>query len=91
MAHVRKGRLAKAQRQERAAGRAKATAQHLKHIERNNPEERLLDSIFGVHEECIECGNSKLIGADCQTPHCKTLRHEESVFYDENTEDSITI
>lgn len=45
--------------------------------------------IFGAWEKCDECLAEKLVGTDCQTPHCKALREEDSIFYDHVTQDEI--
>lgn len=91
MSHKRNGKLAKAKRQERARDRTTANKQFFDHVDTLSPNERLITAIFGAHETCMECGNEKLIKTDCQTPHCKALRGESSMFYDEDTDDHITI
>lgn len=91
MAHVRKGRRAKQRRQERADTQKLVTRQFLEMYENLDPAERHLMAIFGAHEKCEDCSNEKLIGTDCQTPNCKTLRQESSVYYDEIAEDHVTV
>lgn len=91
MAHTRNGRAAKERRQERARDRATATAQYFAAYENLSPDERLLHAIFGTYEECTDCGNQKLINADCQTPQCKALRGEKSVFYDHVDDNNIDV
>lgn len=91
MAHKRNGRAARLRRQEAVQDRQVANKQFYDHLDTCTPEERLIVAIFGVHEECQECHASKLVRADCMTPHCKALRDEPSVFYDEVTEDQISI
>lgn len=85
----RNDKIARAKRQERAADRHKATEQFMDNYK--TPEVRLLDAIFGVWEACMECGTQVLRGTDCHSLHCKILRNEPSMFYDEVTENSITV
>lgn len=89
--HKRNGREAKLRRQESAKDRRHVNHQFFANLDKMNPNERLILAIFGSHEECADCSASKLVGTDCMSPHCKELRRESSVFYDEVTEDRITI
>lgn len=90
MPHKRNGKQAKARRRTAAEERKERNKQFMDYMAMS-PEERLITALFGAHEECIECGNEKLIGTDCQTPHCKAIREEGSKFYEEVTEDHIKI
>jgi rubrerythrin len=87
--HKRNGKAAKARRQKQAMVSGEMREQHLDYV--RNQEPGLLDKIFGKFYTCNECGVEVLVGADCQTPHCKSLRNEASDFYDEVTEDHVQI
>lgn len=89
MAHKRNGKAARQRRQESAKTRKAHADQIYDLVVEATPEERLLTHIFGVWETCDECGSEKVVRHDCQTPHCKALRDEKSVFYEEITEDYI--
>lgn len=91
MTHTRGGKAARLRRQQAAADRAKSNEQYFERYVNLTPQERLIEAIFGVHDACMECGNSILRGTDCMSPHCKELRGESSMFYDGVTDDSITI
>lgn len=91
MAHVRKGRRAKQRRKLRAAERDSQQLKFLETYLEMTPEEQLLVGIFGPYEKCDECLNLKLIGTDCQTPVCKAYRQESSVYYDEISDDHVTV
>lgn len=81
--HKRNGREAKLRRQQDAYKRNEETRDWLRR--------EATAEIFGAQEECMECGASKFINRDCQTPHCKAMREEPSAFYDEVTDDYIQI
>ena len=89
--HKRNGKAAKARRQEAAELRRVQNKQIMDKFKDITPEERLIIAIFGVWESCMECQNQKVVGSDCMTPHCMSIREEESVFYDEVTEDHIQV
>lgn len=91
MGHVRRGKAGKERRRKQAQINDVTRAQFFAHLETLPREDQLLYRIFGKWEECDECRNQKLVGTDCQTSHCKTLRDEESKFYDEITDAHITI
>lgn len=91
MTHVRSGRRAKQRRRERAAARDLAQQKFRAAYHNMTPEEQLVVGIFGAYEKCEECLNLKLIGSDCQTPHCKILRNERSIYYDEVVDDHVTV
>lgn len=88
--HKRNGKAARQRRQVQAQSRERF-ADILFRGAMPTHEEKLIIEIFAEAEECSECGGMKLIRWDCQTPHCKALRQEESVFYDSVSEDGITV
>lgn len=89
MSHKRNGKAAKALRQAAAVKRAEANRLFFEDFDSRPPEERLLMMVFGTHSPCPECNNMKLHDEKCQTPNCKGLRDEASVFYTEVTDDHI--
>ena len=92
--HKRNGKAARARRKETANDRAVTAQQYRVWLDKHltlPAEDRLIAAIFGSWRTCDECHADVLVGTDCMTPHCKAIRNEDSVFYDEVTDDHITI
>lgn len=76
MAHTRNGKAAKTRRQDSANDRRKASEQHFRYYDQASEKQQLAIRVFGQWEKCDECLSAKLIGSDCNTPHCKRIREE---------------